>query len=144
MQELKVQTSYVNSWKDLNQFLQDSKIDIRGADIINESVMEIQYKDKKEATTQTDKTNVVLGAFVTCWARLELYNAMDQLQEKVLYFDTVCLKTYCFPFSKIYTIYSFNVFTRIPLYIYRLTEQICYLSVMVSVNLHRNYKKETT
>src|SRR5437868_4694663 len=121
MQELKVQTSYVNSWKDLNQFLQDSKIDIRGADIINESVMEIQYKDKKEATTQTDKTNVVLGAFVTCWARLELYNAMDQLQEKVLYFDTVCLKTYCFPFSKIYTIYSFNVFTRIPLYIYRLT-----------------------
>ena len=32
--------------------------------------------------------NVVIAAFTTCHARLRLYNVLDRLQERVLYFDT--------------------------------------------------------
>ena len=34
------------------------------------------------------KTNVVIAAFTTAYARLKLYNVLDLLQECVLYYDT--------------------------------------------------------
>jgi len=32
--------------------------------------------------------NIFVAAFTTCWARLRLYAALEQLQERVLYYDT--------------------------------------------------------
>ena len=34
------------------------------------------------------KTNIFLATFTTCWARLKLYDVLDSLGERVLYYDT--------------------------------------------------------
>ena len=35
-----------------------------------------------------DKTNIFIASFTTCWARLKLYDLLDHLQCKILYYDT--------------------------------------------------------
>jgi hypothetical protein len=37
---------------------------------------------------ETIETNVVVAAFTTAYARLKLYDVLDMLQERVLYYDT--------------------------------------------------------
>ena len=34
------------------------------------------------------KTNVVVAAFMTAYARVQLYDELDMLQERVLYYDS--------------------------------------------------------
>ena len=37
---------------------------------------------------ENDKVNIVIAAFTTAYARLKLYDLLDLLQERVLYYDT--------------------------------------------------------
>ena len=46
------------------------------------------YTDKEEAVFPSNKTNVFIAAFTTCWARLKLYSYLESLEEQVLYYDT--------------------------------------------------------
>ncbi|CAB4015355.1 DNA polymerase [Paramuricea clavata] len=41
-----------------------------------------------DVQTPNSKTNVVIAAFTTAYARLKLYEVLDQLNERVLYYDT--------------------------------------------------------
>ena len=50
--------------------------------------MEIHYKHEVEVDPISPNLNIFVVCFTTCWARLRLYNALDLLQERVLYFDT--------------------------------------------------------
>ena len=34
------------------------------------------------------KTNIFLATFTTCWARLKLFEVLDQLGDRVLYYDS--------------------------------------------------------
>ena len=43
---------------------------------------------KWEFSPIDNKTNIFLASFTTCWARLKLYEVLDQLQTRVLYYDT--------------------------------------------------------
>ena len=36
----------------------------------------------------SDRTNIFIAAFTTCWARLKLYSYLEKLGEQVLYYDT--------------------------------------------------------
>ena len=46
------------------------------------------YKKKIFAQEHSNKINVVIAAFVTCIARLKLFDELDKLGERVLYYDT--------------------------------------------------------
>ena len=50
--------------------------------------MQITYSTDQEYLETNTKTNVVLAAFTTTWARLRLYEAMSVLGKRLLYFDT--------------------------------------------------------
>ena len=50
--------------------------------------MEVHYTSKDEFAEQDNKTNIVIAAFTTAYARLKLYDLLDLLQERVLYYDT--------------------------------------------------------
>jgi hypothetical protein len=50
--------------------------------------IQVVYSENSDVHTGNNKTNVILAAFVTCYARLKLYEALDFLGERVLYFDT--------------------------------------------------------
>ena len=53
-----------------------------------DGAVEIHYEDDKNFVEPNAKTNVVIAAFTTAYARLKLYDVLDLLQERVLYYDT--------------------------------------------------------
>ena len=55
---------------------------------MNDDTVEVQYKNTEEFAEQNNKVNVVIAAFTTAYARLKLYDLLDLLQERVLYYDT--------------------------------------------------------
>lgn len=53
-----------------------------------EDVMEIVMTQAKEEAEKSLKTNVFIAIFTTAHARLNLFEALETLQERVLYYDT--------------------------------------------------------
>ncbi|XP_062571181.1 uncharacterized protein LOC134233214 [Saccostrea cucullata] len=83
-----------------NQFLHDSQahvlfqqmanptVEIVDFNIVDEENLLLSTKRTSEEMCQPGHTNVFLASFTTCWARLKLYELLDQLQTRVLYWDT--------------------------------------------------------
>ena len=68
--------------------LNSAEFEVSNAHTLNEEMVEVQYKNVKEFAEQNNKVNVVIAAFTTAYARLKLYDLLDLLQERVLYYDT--------------------------------------------------------
>ena len=56
--------------------------------MVNDETVEVHYKKKDAFAEQNDNVNIVIAAFTTAYARLKLYDLLDLLQERVLYYDT--------------------------------------------------------
>ena len=56
--------------------------------IMNEKVILLEFKNSDDFDPSNNNTNVLISAFCTCWARLELWNIMNSLGNRVLYHDT--------------------------------------------------------
>ena len=56
--------------------------------LISDDLVEIHYEGDKNFVEANAKTNVVIAAFTTAYATLKLYDVLDLLQERVLYYDT--------------------------------------------------------
>ena len=65
-----------------------SEFEVCDARMVNDDMIEVQYRNTAEFTEQNNKVNVVIAAFTTAYARLKLYDLLDLLQERVLYYDT--------------------------------------------------------
>ena len=50
--------------------------------------MEIRYEYGDKFVQPNPRTNVVIAAFTTAYARLQLYDELDMLGERALYYDT--------------------------------------------------------
>ena len=51
-------------------------------------MIEIHYENDENFIAPKSNTNVVIAAFTTAYARLKLYDVLDELKERVLYYDT--------------------------------------------------------
>ena len=56
-------------------------------DIINEEIARARVSDMNDMT-EHEKSNIYISEFITGYSRLKLYELLELLQEKVLYFDT--------------------------------------------------------
>ena len=56
--------------------------------IMNEKVILLEFKNSEDFDPTNNNGNVLIAAFCTCWARLELWSIMNKLENKVLYHDT--------------------------------------------------------
>ena len=56
--------------------------------ICTDDVLEAVFTEVQENVVPSNKTNIFIASFTTAWARLKLYEALDVLQERVLYYDT--------------------------------------------------------
>ena len=56
--------------------------------MVNDETVEVHYRSKDAFAEQNDNVNIVIAAFTTAYARLKLYDLLDLLQERVLYYDT--------------------------------------------------------
>ncbi|KAJ8044024.1 hypothetical protein HOLleu_11364 [Holothuria leucospilota] len=61
--------------------------EVKDVRFINEDILEV-HKEKENFTYTNSRVNVVIAAFTTCHARLRLYDVIDRLDVRVLYFDT--------------------------------------------------------
>ena len=64
------------------------EIEVPDVRLVNPETTEVQFKSACEFEEPNDKVNIVIAAFTTAYARLKLYDLLDQLQEQVLYYDT--------------------------------------------------------
>ncbi len=69
-------------------YLSSDEINVLNVNFVNDEMIEIQYEYNEDFVTPNDKTNVIIAAFTTAYARLKLYDVLDMLQERVLYYDT--------------------------------------------------------
>ena len=74
--------------KRLFELLYSDEFEVCDARLVNDDMMEVQFRNMKEFAEQNNKVNVVIAAFTTAYARLKLYDLLDLLQERVLYYDT--------------------------------------------------------
>ncbi|XP_062618140.1 uncharacterized protein LOC134279744 [Saccostrea cucullata] len=87
-------TRYLDEEEELQQLLQDSTLDIKGMRLLvnkedsNEEKMLVNYQNKQEFVEECPFGNVVLACFTTAHARLHLYETLQPLGDRVLYFDT--------------------------------------------------------
>ena len=70
------------------KMLLDESMDIQSIRIVNEEMVEVVSKKTEEESTVNPNINVFIAAFTTAYARLKLYEALELLGERVLYFDT--------------------------------------------------------
>ena len=72
--------------KEFFDFLYSPEFEVSDARMVNDH--EVHYSNIGDFAEQNDKVNVVIAAFTTAYARLKLYDLLDLLQERVLYYDT--------------------------------------------------------
>ena len=71
-----------------HQFLDTDSLDVRHVSIINDQMVEVHYQHQKEDIPVSPNLNIFIACFTTCRARLKLYEALEPLGERVLYYDT--------------------------------------------------------
>ena len=81
-------TVFIKDIATLMETLTDPKKVLLDFHIMNEEVIQVEYKNSLDFEGQSFKTNVVIAAFCTSWARLKLWSVMERLGDRVLYHDT--------------------------------------------------------
>ena len=81
-------TMFVKDIKTLMQVLTDPGKLLVDFHIMNDDVIQIEYKNTEDFECQSFNTNVTIAAFCTSWARLKLWSVMQRLGKRVLYHDT--------------------------------------------------------
>ena len=61
---------------------------IKNVDICRENLLLVNWEDTEPNVEAHACSNVIVAAFVTAQARLKLYEPLEKLNERVLYFDT--------------------------------------------------------
>ena len=74
--------------QEMHEFLASAKYDIRYVSPITAERVEVHHKLRDHMEDVSPNLNIFVACFTTCWARLRLYEALDLLQDRVLYFDT--------------------------------------------------------
>ncbi|KAK3745286.1 hypothetical protein QZH41_013954 [Actinostola sp. cb2023] len=81
-------TEYVDDPKRFAELMFGPKTEVKHLLLINENLAQLQYDKVDDFTRESGFASVVHAAFVTSFARLKLYRYLEELQERVLYFDT--------------------------------------------------------
>ena len=82
------QTKYITEVSVFYEILLDDKLDNLNFQFINDDMVQMNYNFKDQFVDNSKNTNIYIACFTTSHARLMLYNKLDYLQLRVLYFDT--------------------------------------------------------
>ena len=84
----KTQVQEFDDPQTFHQFLDTDSLDVRHVSIINDQMVEVHYQHQKEDIPVSPNLNIFIACFTTCHARIKLYEALEPLGERVLYYDT--------------------------------------------------------
>ena len=81
------QTKYLTGASEFYELLLDDKLDNLSIQFVNDEMVQMTYNFKDQFVDNSKNTNIYITCFTTSHTRLMLYNKLDYLQKKVLYFD---------------------------------------------------------
>ena len=84
----KVQYKLISDTNEWFKMLNNDQFKIHSVDFSHDNILQVFYSIDKDQFEGGKQTSVPLAAFVTCHARLKLYDELEKLNERVLYFDT--------------------------------------------------------
>ena len=85
---LKPTTTAVHQAHHLFAIVSNPFNDIRQVRIVNDDTVEIVHANLEDNQPDNGRVNIFVAPLTTCHARLKLYSYLEQLQQRVLYFDT--------------------------------------------------------
>jgi len=85
----------------------DGTKQVKSLQLFGEKMIAAQYVVEDEFLESLKNTNPIIASYVTAQARLKLYSYLEQLQHRVLYFDTGQL-TYILVYDCMYCILSID------------------------------------
>lgn len=74
--------------QDFCAFLDSSTHDIHWVSPLHEERVKVHHRMQPHCESDSPHLNIFVACFTTCWARLRLYDVMDQLSDRLLYLDT--------------------------------------------------------
>ena len=83
-----MKTEQIDDAQKFFDYLTSDEIVVLDGHLVSEDILEIQYEFGENFDQADPKTNVVIAAFTTTYAHLQLYDELDMLAERVLYYDT--------------------------------------------------------
>ncbi len=84
----KSQFKLVSDLSELYEIFMNDQYCVNDINFLNEHVCQIFYSVHDEMHARTNYTNVIIAAFVTCYARLKLLDLLEAAGENVIYYDT--------------------------------------------------------
>ena len=81
-------TSTLQKVEDWEKLINDDSIIVKSVNVYTEDVLEVTTVKKEGAWAPNTRGNIFIALFTTVIARLKLYEALDVLQQRVLYYDT--------------------------------------------------------
>ncbi|KAK3728361.1 hypothetical protein QZH41_011396 [Actinostola sp. cb2023] len=81
-------TEYIDHPKRFAELMFGPKTEVEHLLLIHEDLVQVQYDKVDDFMRESSFASVVNAAFVTSLAHLKLYRWLEELQERVLYFDT--------------------------------------------------------
>ena len=88
LQTNKVKYAMISTLKELYSYLLNDRYIVQTIHFLNESKAQVFFSEKEELHQGGKDSNVVLGAFVTCYGRMVLYEELYKLDNRILYYDT--------------------------------------------------------
>jgi hypothetical protein len=89
----KIQYKIINKLSEWFDLITDDRISVISADFTNDKFLQVHYKNT-HLNTRASKTNIVLAAFVTSHARLELLAELRKFcPTQIIYYDTGTIYT---------------------------------------------------
>ena len=82
------QTKYVTEPTEFYKILLDDTVENLNIQFVNKDMGQMTCNFKDHFIDNSNNTNIYIACFTTSHARLMLYNKLDYLQQKMLYFDT--------------------------------------------------------
>ncbi|XP_011684671.1 PREDICTED: uncharacterized protein LOC105448010, partial [Wasmannia auropunctata] len=82
------QTEIIKDYQQFVALLMNPEHEITDILPVNDERMYVSWRLREEAVTSSPMTNVVIAAYTTAQARLKLYEYLELLDRRVLYYDT--------------------------------------------------------
>ena len=73
---------------DFHRHLETDAYTVQQVSVIDEDIVEVFYKHHESDVPLSPNLNIFAACFMTCYARLHLYETLGKLNERVLYIDT--------------------------------------------------------
>ena len=84
----KAKHKQIHTTEELYHYLDSDEFCIKKIDLQQNDQLTLYYDMTRHSEHTNPNVNVYIAAFTTCWARLKLYDTLEKLGKRVLYYDT--------------------------------------------------------